>query len=411
MSKIHSAVHSAAGVFSLLSFLSLGGCIFNPSFPSGETSGAGGTGGAHAGSGGVGAAAGSPFSGTGNSSGTGGGGDVGLTGAAGMPSCGQMNVGVMPLPPDILIVQDKSGSMDEADDGSTCTGTCTSKWTEVSAALTQVVTNTDTAINWGIKFFSDNGACGASAAPAVTVAAGNGSAVAGAISGTKPGGNTPTRDAITSGAAYLATLTDTNPKYLLLATDGLPNCPVGCAAMSNPSKSCKNTDNPSEDMAAAAAVMAAAQQGFKTFVIGIGNVDTAVATLNQLAINGGVPQTGGTTSYYAATDPTALENALNAIIGQVASCTISLATAPTGFTNVAISADAGGNTIEIPPDPTNGWSYGPNMQSVNLNGTSCDNLKNGTYSNFQFYYACPGTSIHIGAIVPGGGLAARPVKN
>ncbi len=400
-----SKTHLAAGVLCLL----LGGCNFTPGFPNEETSGAGGSAGSHAtGSGGAGASA---VSGTGNSSGTGSGGDVGLSGSAGTQSCGQMNVGVMPLPPDILVVQDKSGSMDENDSGATCKGSCgsKSKWSEVSAALTQVVTNTDTTINWGIKFFSDDGACGASAAPAVTVAAGNGAAVASAISMTKTGGNTPTRDAITSGAAYLATLTDTNPKYLLLATDGLPNCPVGCAGMtSNLPKSCTNTDNPSEDMAAEMAVMAAAQQGFKTFVIGIGNVSTAQATLNQLATNGGVPQTGGATSYYAATDPTALETALNAIIGVVASCTISLANAPTGFTNVAISADAGGNPIEIPADPTNGWSYGPNMQSVNLNGTSCDNLKNGTYTNFQFYYACPGQSIHIGAVVPGGRLAVRP---
>jgi hypothetical protein len=330
------------------------------------------------------------------------GGDVGLSGSAGMQSCGQMNVGIMPLPPDILVVQDKSGSMDENDSGASCKGGCgtKSKWSEVSAALTQVVTNTDSTINWGIKFFSDNGSCGASAAPSVTVGAGNGAAVASAISGTKPGGYTPTRDAITSGAAYLATLTDTNPKYLLLATDGLPNCPDGCASMPSPSMSCTNTDNPSEDMAAEAAIMTAAQQGFKTFVIGIGNVSTAVATLNQFAINGGEAQTGGATSYYAATDPTALQNALNAIIGVVASCTISLANAPAGFTNVAISADSGGNTIEIPQDPTNGWSYSANMQSVDLNGTSCANLKNGTYTNFQFYYACPGQTIHIGAVLP-----------
>jgi hypothetical protein len=401
-----SKTHLAAGALCLL----LGGCNFTPGFPE-ETSGAGGAAGSHlTGSGGAGAKGGSPGSGTGNSSGTGSGGDVGLSGSAGTQSCGQMNVGVMPLPPDILIVQDKSGSMNDDDNDASCKGGCgsNSKWTQVAAALTQVVTSTDTTINWGIKFFSDNNACGASAAPVVTVAAGNGAAVSGAISGTSPGGNTPTRDAITSGAAYLATLTDTNPKYLLLATDGLPNCPVGCASMPSPSTSCKTTDNPSEDMAAAAAVAAAAQQGFKTFVIGIGNVSTAQATLNQLAINGGEAQTGGTTSYFAATDPAALESALNAIIGVVASCTISLANAPTGFTNVAISADAGGSPIEIPADPTNGWSYGPNMQSVNLNGTSCDNLKNGTYTNFQFYYACPGTSIHIGAVVPGGGLAARP---
>ena len=92
--------------------------------------------------------------------------------------------------------------------------------------------------------------------------------------------------------------------------------------------------------------------------------------------------------------------ALNTIIGKVASCTISLSGAPSGFSNVAISADTSSGTIQIQPDPTNGWSYGPNMTSVILNGTSCDNLKNGTYTNFQFYYACPGTTIHIGAVVP-----------
>jgi hypothetical protein len=404
MSKTHSAVHSAAGVFSLVSLLSLGGCLFNPSFPTGET-GAAGAGGTHGGSGGFGAAAGSPVSGTGGiSTGTGSGGDVGITGSAGAPACGQMNVGIMPVPPDILIVQDKSGSMANNDSDKGCTGGCgtSSKWSQVSAALTTVVTSTDTNINWGLKFFSDDGTCGASADPVVTVGAGNGSAVSMAISKASPGGNTPTRDAITTGAAYMATLTDTNPKYLLLATDGLPNCPVGCAGMTGKLPStCTNTDNPSEDMAAEMAVSAAVAQGFKVFVIGIGNVSTAQATLNQLAVNGGVPQTGGTTSYYAATDPTALENALNAIVGQVASCTISLASAPAGFNNVAISADtAAGTPIEIPQDPTNGWSYGPGMQSVNLNGTSCDSLKNGTYSNFQFYYACPGTTIHIGAVVP-----------
>jgi hypothetical protein len=396
-------IHLAAATFSLL----LGGCVFGPGLPA-EATGSGGFSGAagsHGGTGGLTGAGGSGVFGTGNSSGTGSGGDVGITGSAGTQGCGQMNVGVMPVPPDILIVQDKSGSMANNDADKGCTGGCgsNSKWSQVSAALTTVVTSTDQTINWGLKFFSDDGTCGASANPVVTVGAGNGSAVSTAISKTSPGGNTPTRDAITTGAAYLATLTDTNPKYLLLATDGLPNCPVGCAGMTGKLPStCTNTDNPSEDMAAEQAVSDAAAQGFKTFVIGIGTVTTADATLNQLAINGGMAQTGAATSYYAATDPTALENALNAIIGKVASCTISLANAPTGFTNVAISADSASGTIEIPQDPTNGWSYGPNMQSVNLNGTSCANLKNGTYSNFQFYYACPGTTIHIGAVLPGG---------
>jgi hypothetical protein len=83
---------------------------------------------------------------------------------------------------------------------------------------------------------------------------------------------------------------------------------------------CTTTDNPTEDMAAEAAVTMAASQGFKTFVIGIGNVASAQNTLNQLALAGGEPQPGATTDYYAATDEAAFELALNRIVSTIAGC-------------------------------------------------------------------------------------------
>ena len=175
-------------------------------------------------------------------------------------------------------------------------------------------------MNWGIKYFPDNDACDASMPPAVGIAPSNGTAVAASIAATMPGGTTPTRDAITYGAAYLQGLTDSNPKFLLLATDGLPNCPPGCAAMTNASAACTMTDNPTEDLAVEAAVMMAASEGIKTFVIGIGNVATAQSTLNQLAIDGGEAQTGSATSYYAATDEAVLEAALTSIVGKISGC-------------------------------------------------------------------------------------------
>jgi hypothetical protein len=92
----------------------------------------------------------------------------------------------------------------------------------------------------------------------------NGTAVANAIASTEPAGNTPTRDAITYGASYLGGLTDKNDKFLLLATDGLPNCPVGCAGSVYLSEMCAVTDNPNEDAAVEQAVSAALQAGFKT---------------------------------------------------------------------------------------------------------------------------------------------------
>ncbi|HVV49503.1 MAG TPA: VWA domain-containing protein [Polyangia bacterium] len=336
---------------------------------------------------------------------SGGGGDVSPTGAGGSMSCGQASVPVMPEPPDVLIVQDKSASMEDDDSDNGCgNGGCgaKSKWSELTTALSNVITATDTTVNWGLKYFSDNNACDASNAPAVGVAANNGAAVVASIMKTSPGGNTPTRDAITTGATYMMGLTDTNPKFQLLATDGLPNCPSGCATMSRPGNSCTMTDNPNEDMAAEGAVMMAAMQGIPTFVVGIGNVTSAVNTLNQMAINGGHAQTGASTSYYAATDEQALEDALNAIVGVVASCTIPLTNVPANETNVAVSVDSGGKPTEVPQDPNNGWSYtDATMKTIQLNGSYCDGIKNGTYTNVQFLYACPGQTIIIGAVTPG----------
>ena len=374
------------------------GCGFNPGAP-GETLGSGNGTGTGAGNGNGGS--GGSISGIGLTSG--GGGDVGP--GTGGTTCGQSSVPVMPEPPDILIIQDKSGSMDDDDNGTSCRNGCgaNSKWTHLTTALSTVVQATDMTVNWGLKYFSDNNACAASAAPAVTVGPMNGTAVTTSIMGTRPGGNTPTRDAISSGAAYLATLTDSNPKFLLLATDGLPNCPTGCASMSNPTGSCTTTDNPSEDAAAEAAIMMAAMQGYQTFVIGIGNVATAQNTLNQFAINGGQAQTGAATSYYAATDEASLEAALNKIVGVVASCTIPLTGVPANLTNVAVSVDnASGTPTKVPEDATNGWTYTDmNNTAIQLHGSYCDSVKAGTYTNVKFVYSCDGQPICIDKLANG----------
>jgi hypothetical protein len=383
-------------LFGLLSLVPLVGCAFSPGTPGEET----GTGGE---------------SSTGNGVGSGGasgittgqgltGGDIGITGSAGtMTSCGQATVPIMPLPPDILIVQDRSGSMDDDQNDATCNGGCgaKSKWALVTAAINQVVSTTDTTVNWGLKFFADaNAQCGVNAGVAVGVGTGSGPAVATALTGSTTaiggvvnGSYTPTRAAVDAASAYLSTLTDTNSKYILLATDGLPNCPEGCTG-----NSCTNTPNAAETANVEASITAAQAANFKTFVVGIATSSDAAANtaLNGFAMAGGEPQAGAATQYYSVTDTASLVTALNKIVGIIASCTISLASAPTGFTNVVISAtDANGTPVAIPMDPTNGWSYDANKANVILNGTACANLQNGTYSDFNFNYACEGVVICI----------------
>jgi hypothetical protein len=304
-------------------------------------------------------------------------------------NCGDVTQGATRLPPDILIVQDKSGSMADSADG-TCTGSCgtKSKWSQVTAALNQVVGMTDKTVNWGLKFFADNGHCGANGAPVVSVGNGNAAAVASAITATKPGGNTPTRDAISTGAAYLTSLTDTNKKYLLLATDGLPNCPAGCS-LTNPSTACTMTDNPAEDKAATDAVAAAAAAGYPTFVIGVG-MTGADATLNAMAMAGGVPQSGGATSFYSVTDTASLVNALNAILGRVASCKFDIGSAPNSMTSVNY-IDVYGDGTKIPQDMThaNGWDYtNTEHTAIEIYGPKCDAITAGTIMNVTVTFRC-----------------------
>jgi hypothetical protein len=369
------------------------GCGFNPGQPGetlGSTTGAGGSG-ASTGSGKGGVNGGGTGVGLTSGSTGGGGGDVGLgTGGA---SCGQSSVPVMPEPPDILIVQDKSLSMDQDSTGANCNTAGCSKWSQVSAAMNTVVMGTQATVNWGLVFFGSDNMCGVNTTPNVPIAANNYTAVSGAYAANQPSSYTPTESAINAAVAYMKTVNDTNPKYLLLATDGLPNCKPG-------DRNVTDDDSPG----ATTAVMNAAAAGFNTFVVGIGNT-MGETTLNGFAMAGGEPQTGSAdgNSFYEVNSTADLVTALNKIVGIVASCTIPLTGVPPNLTNVAVSVDdASGTPTKVPQDPANGWSYtGTSMTTIQLNGSYCDSIKNGTYSNVQFVYSCDSSPICIDKLANG----------
>src|SRR5262245_54403242 len=109
--------------------------------------------------GGSGASSGGPL-GTGKASGTGlvGGGAAqnGQGNVTGM-NCREVPQQLNKLPPDILIVLDASGSMNEDSNNMSCTNGCgaNSKWALLTPALNQVVMDTQTDVNWGLKLFAD----------------------------------------------------------------------------------------------------------------------------------------------------------------------------------------------------------------------------------------------------------------
>ena len=357
--------------------------------------GGGGMGGAAAG--GRSGAAGNPgTAGTGAAStgGTTGGGIIGAAGAGGGFECGTVERPTSVLAPDILLVQDASGSMNEDPTNASCSPPgcgASSKWALMTPAITEVVTQTETAVNWGLKLFADaGGQCTVAASTvAVGIAPMNGAAIAAALAGrTDASGNltsgssTPTRAAENAAVTYLSTLTDPNPKFIVLATDGQPNCPA--------SGNANNDDTPG----AIAAVTAARVAGIPTFVVGIsaaaGAADDA---LNMMAVAGGYPR-AGTPQYYPVTSTAEFAAVLRTLVGMASTCTFAVPPPPTtdGTTtrdNITVRAVAGGTVTNLPRDATNGWTYADaSMAAIVLHGTACDQVKAGTLTDVTIIFNC-----------------------
>lgn len=297
-------------------------------------------------------------------------------------NCGVTNHMGNRLPPDLLLVFDKSGSMQEDPmTGNNCNPvlTCNSKWHLATDAVNMAVAASEATIRWGLKFFSNPGGnnnCAVNAGASVPIGLNSAGAIMTALAANAPGGSTPTTAAITNGGNYLATLTTPNPRFLVLVTDGQPTCGAG------------NGNNGADDANAIMAVSTQAARGYGTFVIGVNNLvganaNVAAATLTQMSINGMHPR-AGTPNYYVVTDTAGLVTALEAIGTQVSSCTFTLDTVPPVPTNVKVQGDG----ATIPPNDINGWVYEPGMRSVTLKGTYCDNVLNGTIQNVVVLFGC-----------------------
>ena len=164
----------------------------------------------------------------------------------------------------------------------------------------------------------------------------------------------------------MQTVKDGNPKAILLATDGEPNCASG--------QSSTTTDLPNT----IAAIQSAAGAGFPVYVVGIG---PSTSNLDQMAV------AGGTTNYYPATSPDQLTAALDKISKIVAlSCNFQTPQPPKDPTQVWVYVDK--QLVDQSVD--NGWTFGATPSDIVLTGTLCDSVLAGDTSTVQIIFGCPG---------------------
>jgi hypothetical protein len=261
--------------------------------------------------------------------------------AISMPTCVQATPKTKNIPPDVLVLLDRSNSMTEGVDGKNCTGTCQNKWVQVTTAVNAIVAQTQDTVNWGLMLFgapanagtggmsgaggrgaggrmgggftTGAGSCNVSTAAEVKPGPTNAAAIKAAIAAAMPSTSTPTTGAVKNAAAYLKGLTDESPRFLLLATDGVPTCGT---------QTCDEGQNMCDDIAAIQAVKDAHDiTEIPTFVVGIATAGTGLAdtTLNKMAMSGGFPKTG-TTQYYSVASNEELQKALMSITSMAKTC-------------------------------------------------------------------------------------------
>jgi hypothetical protein len=279
----------------------------------------------------------------------------------------------------LFIVQDKSGSMDKAPDGTVATTLNPSKWSVAQQVVPALATQFANRFRFGAEMFPGatttfNCTVGSVVAPVSNSPAGVQAAYAAAVAG----GGTPTAVSLQLARTHLAGLNLTTPAHVLLITDGLPNCNLaldpnvctattpGCAnnACALGAKDCLDNN----------ATVQAAQQlfaaGIKVFVVGF---DTTLSAGNNKAVLDAVAAAGGTGSAYVATNQAQLASTLNTIALNTATCCRDACTAG------AAVCTAGGQRQTCAMDPSLGCTTWTTTacptQSACTNGScvSCTN--------------------------------------
>lgn len=334
--------------------------------------------------------------------------------------CGNALVPVLQQKPNLYVVLDVSASMSLPMDGGT-----TQRLEVAKNALTNLLHEVGHRVNYGVAIFPADGAD----------PSGDGSCSAGAelfetqegdpvqcvnkrrtgpvllslsrqLSRVAPSGGTPLGATLENLTPQIAALPGTTA--VILITDGAPNCSLTpCEAdqcmlnvegysflgqRCDEDLNCCDPEVVDSELAplncvdrpgTVGAVTALAEQGIKTYVVGIPGTEFYVDLLDELAVAGGTAQEGAR-KYFAINDSAALQDALVEIGNDVAiTCDIALDsdTFEPGLTNVYF------DSAIVPASPDAGWTL--DGQVIRVHGSYCDDLLAGRVANVQIVSGCP----------------------
>ena len=281
-------------------------------------------------------------------------------------------VPVIPSSVELLFVVDRSGSMDFP-----AAGTTRTRWLELEDAMTSVLPSL-VDLPLGLLTFprmdgtSELLSCAVDTTLDIGIALGTGPAISARLVVVDPrGGDTPTPDALATADAYIRSHPTTLTRFIVLATDGLPEPHCGATVPAT----------------VAAISSLRTSLGIDTFVLGFvgpdrtgdtSGIPALQAALNQMADAGGRARSGAL-RYYEAVDGAAFERALRAILASATDCGFDLASAPARPASVVVRQNG------VVVSPSNFTISGARLE---FTGLSCTAIQTGFVTTITVSDSC-----------------------
>jgi len=271
-----------------------------------------------------------------------------------------------PKVPLVYILLDQSGSMKEP------------RWSHAKEALGTASASLEQFADVGFIGFpthpisSDQDPTQSCAAQVKVAPGGTSAEISGSLEPTAPTmGHTPVRAALDLAASELANATYAErPKYVVLITDGTPNCAQGEAAYIR--------EDPTD------AVVAMAAAGITTFVVGYQLGNSVVEGINPTVVANNMAAAGGTTEYRDVVDGSELTAELEEIRKEVVPCDFELDEAPRGGASyVRVTID------DVDYAYQSEWTLvGEKTVSLNEGSTACTTLRDGENHKVNIQVEC-----------------------
>ena len=293
-------------------------------------------------------------------------------------NCFEVDLDMGVVPPNILLLIDKSSSMTMTwDDG----GVNTPRWNSLRSVVAELTSALDDHVYFGVKTYpridSGFGECGVDEGADVGFALDNGAQILATLppNGAPLQGNTPTQPGVESAIAYLDAVYDadpagTPPQAIILIADG----GIGCNGSAN------------QTAAAIAEAYAQSPNSISTYVVGIDISAFVDDEMNAYAQAGGHPL-GGANDFYQTGDAQQLAQALDEVVSDIQACQVPLDPQPADsvYIEVRVEGELLAELDSCGDAPGYVIEEIDGLQTLVFCGPSCEAVKLSGNANVQYF--------------------------